>query len=138
MAAALRLGNAGCVLPRDRAIVALFVRIRLRAIGLVMGFGAGVLISAVAFDLIEEAADMSSEHGAVLIGLFAGCATFFSGDWVIDRLGGGDRKAADGAQAGGSALGIVLGTEWERAARGGLERKAFPWGNELEPGATIE
>ena len=24
--------------------------------------------------------------------------------------------------------------EWERAARGGLERKAFPWGDELEPG----
>jgi len=24
--------------------------------------------------------------------------------------------------------------EWERAARGGLERKVFPWGNELEPG----
>jgi formylglycine-generating enzyme len=24
--------------------------------------------------------------------------------------------------------------EWEYAARGGLERKAFPWGDELEPG----
>jgi formylglycine-generating enzyme len=24
--------------------------------------------------------------------------------------------------------------EWERAARGGLERKLFPWGDELEPG----
>ena len=24
--------------------------------------------------------------------------------------------------------------EWERAARGGLELKAFPWGDELEPG----
>jgi sulfatase modifying factor 1 len=24
--------------------------------------------------------------------------------------------------------------EWELAARGGLERKAFPWGDELEPG----
>jgi formylglycine-generating enzyme len=24
--------------------------------------------------------------------------------------------------------------EWERAARGGLERKPFPWGDELEPG----
>jgi formylglycine-generating enzyme required for sulfatase activity len=23
--------------------------------------------------------------------------------------------------------------EWERAARGGLERKLFPWGNDLEP-----
>ncbi len=24
--------------------------------------------------------------------------------------------------------------EWERAARGGLEQKHFPWGDELEPG----
>ena len=24
--------------------------------------------------------------------------------------------------------------EWERAARGGLERKVFPWGDELQPG----
>jgi hypothetical protein len=29
-----------------------------------MGFGAGVLISAVAFDLVEEAADKASGHGA--------------------------------------------------------------------------
>ncbi len=39
------------------AIVALIFHISLRTIGLIMGFGAGVLISAVAFDLVEEAAD---------------------------------------------------------------------------------
>ena len=38
------------------AFVALLFRISLRVIGLIMGFGAGVLISAVAFDLVEEAA----------------------------------------------------------------------------------
>ena len=27
--------------------------------------------------------------------------------------------------------------EWEYAARGGLAGKPFPWGDELEPGATI-
>jgi formylglycine-generating enzyme required for sulfatase activity len=27
-------------------------------------------------------------------------------------------------------------TEWEFAARGGLERKTFPWGDELEPGGA--
>ena len=37
------------------AVVALVFRIPLRLIGLIMGFGAGVLISAVAFDLVEEA-----------------------------------------------------------------------------------
>ncbi len=42
------------------ALVALRFRIGLRTIGLIMGFGAGVLISAVAFDLVEEAAEMGS------------------------------------------------------------------------------
>jgi ZIP family zinc transporter len=92
------------------AVVALLFRIRLPVIGLVMGFGAGVLISAVAFDLVEEAASKSSGSGAVIGGLFAGCGVFFGGDWLIDRLGGDKRKNATGAQGSGSALAIVLGT----------------------------
>ena len=75
-----------------------------------MGFGAGVLISAVAFDLVEEAAEKSSGHGWVAAGIFAGCGVFFGGDWLIDRFGGGERKDANGAQESGSALAIVLGT----------------------------
>ena len=92
------------------AVVALRFRIGLPVIGLIMGFGAGVLISAVAFDLIDEAADVSSGQGAIIGGLFAGCAVFFGGDWLIDRLGGSERKRADGRQEGGSPLAIVLGT----------------------------
>jgi zinc transporter, ZIP family len=92
------------------AIVALRFRIGLRAIGLIMGFGAGVLISALAFDLVDEAVAKSSGHGWVVAGFFAGCGVFFGGDQLIDRLGGGDRKAADGDQEGGSSLAIVLGT----------------------------
>jgi zinc transporter, ZIP family len=92
------------------AILASLIRMPLRAIGLIMGFGAGVLISAVAFDLVEEAVGKSSGHGAALAGLFLGCGVFFCGDWLIDRRGGRDRKDAGGAQEGGSALAIVLGT----------------------------
>ncbi len=92
------------------ALVALRFKISLRAIGLIMGFGAGVLISALSFDLIQEAVDKSSGHGWVVGGLFAGCGVFFGGDHLIDRLGGGDRKDADGDQEGGSPLAIVLGT----------------------------
>jgi ZIP family zinc transporter len=90
--------------------VALLFRISLRAIGLIMGFGAGVLIAAVAFDLIEEAVGVASGHGAVLGGIFAGCGVFFVGDWWIDRAGGEHRKSAGGKQEDGLALGIVLGT----------------------------
>ena len=75
-----------------------------------MAFGAGVLISAVAFDLVEEAVGCHSGHGAVITGLFAGCGVFFGGDWLIDRFGGSERKDASGDQESGSALAIVLGT----------------------------
>ena len=92
------------------AVVALLFRIPLRVIGLIMGFGAGVLISAVSFDLVEEAAEKSSGSGWVAAGIFAGCLVFYGGDKLIDRLGGGDRKAATGEQESGSPLSIVLGT----------------------------
>jgi ZIP family zinc transporter len=83
-----------------------------------MGFGAGVLISAVAFDLIEEALAETSGHGTIAAGIFAGCLVFFLGDRAIDRLGGAERKDPEGVEptdapasgGGGSSLSIVLGT----------------------------
>ncbi len=92
------------------AAAALRFRIGLRAIGLIMGFGAGVLLSAVAFDRVEEAIGMASGHGATLVGIFAGCGVFFGGDLLIDRAGGSRRKSAHGRQADDSAPAIVLGT----------------------------
>jgi zinc transporter, ZIP family len=92
------------------AVIALRFRIGLRMIGLLMAFGSGVLISAVSFDLVGEAAESSTGQGALAFGLFAGCAVFFGGDWLIDRLGGSGRKNAIGSQEGGSPLAIVLGT----------------------------
>jgi ZIP family zinc transporter len=92
------------------AIIALRFKIGLRAIGLIMGFGAGVLISALAFDLVEEGADKASGSGWAVAGLFAGCLVFFGGDRLIDNLGGSQRKDATGDQSGGSPLAIVLGT----------------------------
>jgi ZIP family zinc transporter len=90
-------------------VIALRLPVNRLVLGLVMGFGAGVLISAVAFELVEEAFETSGLLSDVAIGLFAGCAVFSLGDALIDRLGGADRKDMDGAQAGGSALAIVLG-----------------------------
>jgi zinc transporter, ZIP family len=92
------------------AVVALRVRIELRVIGLIMGFGAGVLISAVAFDLVEEAVGKASGHGAALLGIFAGCGVFFGGDLLIDRAGGARRKSPHRRDEGESPLAIVLGT----------------------------
>jgi zinc transporter, ZIP family len=95
------------------ALIAFLIHIPLRVVGLIMGFGAGVLISAVAFDLVDEAVEKSVGNGWCAAGLFAGCLVFFAGDQLIDRLGGGNRKDATGTEeeeGGGSPLSIVLGT----------------------------
>ena len=53
------------------ALVAWFVRVPQRVVALIMAFGAGVLISALAFDLVDEAATTGGMDPTVL-GLLAG------------------------------------------------------------------
>jgi ZIP family zinc transporter len=80
-----------------------------RIIGLIMAFGAGTLISAIAYDLVEEAAN-SGRALALAAGLALGAITFFIGDWWVDRAGGADRKRSGGEQAQGHSFGILIGT----------------------------
>lgn len=109
MAAALFWGAVGGAALVVGALVAIWFDLGARVLGSVMAFGSGVLISAVAFDLVEEAFDTSAGEGGVALGLFAGAATFFLGDALIDRMGGEKRKSSGGEQANGSGLAIVLG-----------------------------
>jgi ZIP family zinc transporter len=91
-------------------IVALRLRLGDLLLGLVLAFGAGVLLSAVAFELVEESFDLGGGTGALALGLPAGALTFFAGDWAIDRMGGKHRKNPLGAgEDPSSALAIVLG-----------------------------
>ena len=90
------------------AVLGLAVRVPQRVVGAVMAFGAGVLISAVAFDLVEEGFERAGV-GPVLIGLGAGALVFSAGDAVLDRAGGDQRKRSGGQQAGGAAMAIALG-----------------------------
>jgi zinc transporter, ZIP family len=91
------------------ALAGLWLPFSPRLVGIVMAVGAGVLISAVAFDLVEEAVETAHGERAVALGLAAGALTFFAGDWWIDRMGGADRKSMEGPQEEGSGLAIVLG-----------------------------
>ena len=93
-------------------VVALRVAITRRALGLIMAFGAGVLISAVAYELVHEAFETSAGDGGIALGLLAGSAVFFAAQLLIDRMGGGEQASAGeghAAQAGPAlVLGIVL------------------------------
>ena len=91
------------------AVIGLSAHASQRIIALVMGFGGGVLISALAFELTSEAYEQGGAD-AVAFGLVAGAATFFAGDWYLDGRGAQNRKRSGGQQASGSAGPIVLGS----------------------------
>jgi ZIP family zinc transporter len=92
------------------AVIALRWNVPSRIVGLVLGFGAGALISAVAFELVEEAIDVAGGTGVVSLGMAAGALTFFIGDLFIDARGGADRKSATDEQAEGNPKAIMFGT----------------------------
>jgi zinc transporter, ZIP family len=91
-------------------LIAMWLKISIRWIGLIMAFGSGVLISAVSFELIEESFELAGGGGRVVFGLLAGCLVFFVGNELINRMGGEDRKDPTGANASGNGLSIVLGS----------------------------
>lgn len=79
--------------------------------GLIMAFGAGAIISAAAYQLILGA--VAEEIGTFVwvgLGIAVGALTFYFADRWVDRLGGADRMDFEGAQAGGSGTGILLGS----------------------------
>jgi ZIP family zinc transporter len=73
-----------------------------------MAFGSGVLISALAFELADEAF-VSGGTDALALGMVGGAIAFSGGNLIINRSGGRDRKRADGRQKEGAAMAIVLG-----------------------------
>ena len=81
--------------------VAFVARIGDRVLGFILAFGAGVLISAVAYELVEQALTVGAAAGAVGAGFALGALVFFGGDVAIDR-----RLKGPSARGG---LGIVLG-----------------------------
>ena len=84
------------------ALVAFAVPIPRKVLGFILAFGAGVLISAVAYELVEEAVTTAADSYAVAIGFPLGAIVFFLGDVAIDlRL--------KGSSDAGGGLGIVLG-----------------------------
>jgi ZIP family zinc transporter len=78
-----------------------------RATGMVMGFGAGTLLSAVAYELIPET---NLHRGlGIGIGFLTGALVYYVGDRLIDQGGGGDRQRIGGGPQGGSGAAMFLG-----------------------------
>jgi ZIP family zinc transporter len=79
-------------------------------LGAIMAFGAGVLISAVSFELVEEAVEVSGGLGGTTLGFFAGAMVFTLGDLGISKLGGRQHKNLTEEAQEAPPFSIVLGT----------------------------
>lgn len=78
-----------------------------RVTGLIMGFGAGTLLSAVAYELIPEA---TLQHGAGIGAAFLlGALVYYVADRLVDGGGGADRQQIEGGAEGGSGAAMFLG-----------------------------
>ncbi len=95
------------------AAVAWFVRVPPRVIAGVMAFGAGVLISALAFDLMAEAADVGG-LGPTALGFVAGAVVYTVANVALARRGARHRKRSGDEQPSedehsGSGTALALG-----------------------------
>lgn len=95
------------------ALVAWFVRVPQKVIAGIMAFGAGVLISALAFDLVDEA-ETTGGLVPTIAGFLGGAGVYVAANVVLARRGArhrkrsGDQQPSEGEQQGSGAA-IAIG-----------------------------
>jgi len=77
------------------ALMGVFMNIPQKINGAIMAFASGVLISALTFDLIDNAYRLGG-FGNISVGFILGTILFVFGDYLIDHLGGHFRKRSHG------------------------------------------
>jgi ZIP family zinc transporter len=94
------------------AVIAFSLKVSERPLGLVLAFGAGALVSAVAYDLVADAIAISDPSPLVALGFALGALVFFLGSVGISRMSqpaGTDATSRRGREEGVEiALGAVL------------------------------
>lgn len=79
-----------------------------KTLGIIMAFGAGTLISAVAYELIFEAMKLAKGTGFPGFGLFAGAFTFYFSDRLVEKLGAGNRTNIEASHQSSLVVPMVL------------------------------
>jgi ZIP family zinc transporter len=95
------------------ALCGYFLRLPKRLTAAIMAFGSGVLISALAFDLMDEAYQRGG-FAAAAIGFLSGAAVYTAANWLLSRKGAKTRKRSGSKQPSedeqsGSGLAIAIG-----------------------------
>lgn len=96
------------------AAVGYFWRVPARVVAAVMAFGSGVLISALSFDLMDEAYKRGGFDSTAL-GFLAGAIIYTAVNWFLNRNGAKHRKRSGGQQPNesdnaGSGAAIAIGS----------------------------
>lgn len=107
------LGGSALVIGAGLAYLA---RLPTRVTAGIMAFGCGVLISAVAYDLVEDGFQRGG-FAPVIGGALAGSVAYTVANWLVSRSGGRHRKRSggpppesDGASEGGGGMAIAIGS----------------------------
>src|SRR4051812_40971848 len=91
--------------------IGFFVRVPPRLIALIMAFGSGVLISALSFELMQEAFERGGFNASAL-GFVIGAAIYTLANWVLARAGARHRKRSGDLhpkKAAGGGIAIAIG-----------------------------
>src|SRR4051812_48578677 len=113
MPVALRAGLWGFVAGAALLVgagIAYGLQVPTRLIAAIMAFGSGVLISALAFDLMDEAYRRGG-FDSTAAGFLGGAAIYTAANWLLARRGAKHRKRSGDQQPsdGGSGMAIALG-----------------------------
>ncbi|MDR0661341.1 MAG: hypothetical protein LBG19_11255 [Prevotellaceae bacterium] len=100
------------------ALLGLFLKLGNKLVAIIMAFGAGVLISALSIDLMNDAFDKSHDPLSIGLSFIGGALVFVLGDYFIDKKGGYFRKRSHGISESqknhntqnNSGTAILLGT----------------------------
>jgi len=95
------------------ALLGYFTNVHRKVVAFIMAFGSGVLISALAFDLMDDAYKRGG-FDSTAIGFVSGAVLFSLGNYALSKKGAKHRKRSGEQQpkekeSGGSGLAIALG-----------------------------
>ncbi|MFB9863954.1 ZIP family zinc transporter [Rufibacter immobilis] len=104
------LGGAALLIG---AAVGYYAKVSAKVSSSVMAFGAGVLISALAFELMDEAYEQGG-FDATAIGFLGGAVVYTGANWLLKKRGGHNRKRSGDQQTSeaeteGSGLALAIG-----------------------------
>src|SRR5438128_9024798 len=96
------------------ALIGYFSKISQRWVAAIMSFGSGVLISALSFDLMDEAYKTGG-FDSTAIGFLSGAVVYTAANMLLAKKGARHRKRSNGCQPSedqdkGSGMAIALGS----------------------------